>query len=137
MNEIFADAFYFIAILNPQDQYHKTATDYTRNLNHPLLTTHWVLVELADALHAPEVRQRTEQFIRRIQVDPNITVINDFSPWFERGLNLYRDRRDKSWPLTDCISFSIMQERGIREALTADHHFEQAGFVALLSSKLP
>lgn len=133
MNEIFADAFYFIAILNPQDQYHQAATEYTKQLNRPLLTTHWVLVELADALHSPVVRQRTEQFIRRIHADPSITIISDLQ-WFERGLDLYRDRHDKSWPLTDCISFSIMRERGVREALTGDRHFEQAGFVALLSS---
>ena len=134
MNEIFADAFYFIAILNPQDQYHQAATEYTRHLNRPLVTTHWVLVELADALHTPDVRQRTEQFIRRIHADTSITIISDLKPWFERGLDLYRDRRDKSWPLTDCISFSIMRERGIRDALTGDRHFEQAGFVALFSS---
>jgi uncharacterized protein len=41
-------------------------------------------------------------------------------------------RRDKEWSLTDCISFVVMKERGLTEALTADHHFEQAGFKALL-----
>jgi hypothetical protein len=51
---------------------------------------------------------------------------------FERGLGLYRSRPDKEWSLTDCISFVVMQEQGIGEALTADRHFTQAGFVALL-----
>jgi len=45
---------------------------------------------------------------------------------------LYQNRPDKNWSLTDCISFVVMQEHGITEALTADRHFEQAGFVPLL-----
>lgn len=51
---------------------------------------------------------------------------------FERGVELYHSRLDKQWSLTDCISFVVMSEEGIAEALTGDHHFEQAGFVALL-----
>jgi predicted nucleic acid-binding protein len=47
-------------------------------------------------------------------------------------LDLYASRFDKAWSLTDCISFVVMEQQGIREALTGDHHFEQAGFVALL-----
>jgi len=48
------------------------------------------------------------------------------------GLELYARRPDKSWSLTDCISFVVMTDRGLTEALTGDHHFEQAGFRALL-----
>jgi hypothetical protein len=51
---------------------------------------------------------------------------------YEEGIALYRARPDKDWSLTDCISFVVMKARGITEALTGDHHFEQAGFVALL-----
>ena len=51
---------------------------------------------------------------------------------WERGLSLYLQRRDKDWSLTDCISFAAMQEEGLTEALTGDHHFEQAGFTVLL-----
>jgi hypothetical protein len=50
----------------------------------------------------------------------------------DRGLALYAARPDKEWSLTDCVSFLVMQDHGVTEALTADHHFEQAGFVALL-----
>jgi hypothetical protein len=51
---------------------------------------------------------------------------------FEAGTDLYSRRSDKEWSLTDCISFVVMQEQGIGEALTGDRHFEQAGFRALL-----
>jgi predicted nucleic acid-binding protein len=51
---------------------------------------------------------------------------------YEAGIELYRARADKDWSLTDCISFVVMEERGIADALTGDRHFEQAGFQAML-----
>ena len=51
---------------------------------------------------------------------------------FEAGLRLYASRRDTEWSLTDCISFVVMKQHNLTEALTADHHFEQAGFIPLL-----
>lgn len=54
---------------------------------------------------------------------------------FRRGLRLYFDRPDKEWSLTDCISFVVMGDEGLSEALTGDHHFEQASFTALLRQK--
>jgi predicted nucleic acid-binding protein len=53
---------------------------------------------------------------------------------FQRGVELFRARPDKEWSLTDCISFVVMTEKGLSEALTGDRHFEQAGFHALLKS---
>ncbi len=51
---------------------------------------------------------------------------------YDRGWQLHRERSDKTWSLVDCISFVVMQDLRLTEALTADHHFEQAGFVKLL-----
>ena len=51
---------------------------------------------------------------------------------YDQGFALFSARLDKEWSMTDCISFAVMQREGLNEALTADHHFEQAGFVALL-----
>ena len=132
MSEVFADAFYCIALLNPADQFHATAVAATKTLTQRLVTSGWVLMEVADALSAPAVRQRTHQFLERIAVDPNTTVVTDLAPWFARSLKLYGERRDKSWSLTDCISFEVMKDRGISDALTGDQHFIQAGFRALL-----
>ena len=55
------------------------------------------------------------------------------SELFERGLALYNARPDKEWSLTDCISFVVMADEGLTDALTGDRHFEQAGFTALLA----
>jgi predicted nucleic acid-binding protein len=133
MTSVFADSFYYIALLNPADRYHGAAIEATRALSGPVLTTAWVLTEVADALCAPSVRGRTHALLRRVLADSNTTVIVDAVPWLERGVELYGRRSDKSWSLTDCISFEVMGGHGLAEALTADHHFVQAGFSALLA----
>lgn len=134
MSDVFVDAFYYIALLNPADQFHAEAVNVTKSLTRRMTTTGWVLMEVADALSAPSVRHRTGQFLNQIVGDPNTTIVFEFDPWFFRGLQLYQDRPDKSWSLTDCISFQVMKERSIGEALTGDRHFVQAGFRAILSA---
>ncbi|HET6880920.1 MAG TPA: hypothetical protein VFI31_12235 [Pirellulales bacterium] len=64
--------------------------------------------------------------------DPTVDLVEANTALFQRAIDLYRRRPDKEWSLTDCTSFVVMQEQEIREALTADSHFEQAGFIALL-----
>jgi hypothetical protein len=68
----------------------------------------------------------------RLRADPRVVVVPSSRDLFDRAMGLYRSRPDKDWSLTDCVSFVVMRERGITEALTGDHHFEQAGFRALL-----
>jgi hypothetical protein len=65
--------------------------------------------------------------------DENWIVIETSHELFEQGVALFSQRPDKSWSLTDCISFVVMEQHGLSEALTADRHFEQAGFVPLLA----
>ena len=132
MNEVFADASYYIALLNPRDQLHRAAFDSSAPRRARVVTTHWVLMEVADALCAPAIRAHTLRFVRGTLADPDIILISDLQ-WFHQGLELYGKRLDKTWSLTDCISFGVMESRGIREALNGDHHFAQAGFVPLLS----
>lgn len=66
--------------------------------------------------------------------DPRMDIEPASRQSFEAGCVLYESRPDKDWSLTDCISMSVMRDRVIHEALTADHHFRQAGFVTLMSS---
>jgi predicted nucleic acid-binding protein len=71
-------------------------------------------------------------FLHKLILDRATTIIPASRELHREGLNLYARRRDKEWPLTDCTSFIIMEDEGIREALTGDRHFEQAGYIALL-----
>jgi predicted nucleic acid-binding protein len=98
-----------------------------------MITTEWVLTELADGLAKSSVG-RTEflSTLADLQVDADATIIPSNSALMAEGVTLYAQRPDKEWSLTDCISFVAMAKHGISETLTGDHHFEQAGFIALL-----
>ncbi len=94
--------------------------------------TAWVLTEFADGLANTPNRHLYQAILDDLQQEPSATIVPASQDLFERGQQLYFARPDKQWSLTDCISFVVMQELGINDALTADHHFEQASFVALL-----
>jgi uncharacterized protein len=96
------------------------------------VTTAWVLTELANSLSKQEHRNRFLQTLRKLRSNPTVVIIGPESGLFEAEIDLYAARHDKDWSLTDCISFIVMERRNISDALTGDHHFEQAGFQALL-----
>jgi hypothetical protein len=97
-----------------------------------IITTIWVLVEVANAFASSWRRVWVERLFEELQSDPLVTIVPPTQEDFDKGYSLYTARKDKGWSLTDCISFVVMQQYGVTEALTADHHFEQAGYKALL-----
>jgi len=127
----FADTFAFIAWLNSRDPDHLRVKAYFDAFIGTLITTEWILVELADAFAEPPARVTAAQFLAAIRDDPQFEIVPYDAEIFQAGFKLYTERPDKSWSLTDCISFVAMAERGLTDALTADHHFEQAGFIAV------
>ena len=131
MTALFADAFYFLALLNKSDKGHTAALQF-RKSGQPLVTTVWVLTEVGDALCAEDNRDLFLALLDSLYELPDARIIPASEDLFERGVELFRQRPDKDWPLTDCISFVAMQAEGIKDALTGDRHFEQAGFRALL-----
>jgi uncharacterized protein len=132
MPDVFADTFYYLARLSQADLAHDRAIELSRQITGHVVTTAWVLTEVADALNAPHQRATASLLYDALQKDPRVTIVPPEQAVYEQGWELYRQRADKAWSLTDCISFVVMNERSLREALTGDHHFEQAGFVALL-----
>jgi len=135
MNEVFADAFYWIALANPADQWHKAAKQFNEeNLEASLLTTEEVLTEFLNyyAESGKSRRRIVGAMCEQVLAHPNITVVPQKHKSFLQGLQLYRQREDKGYSLTDCISMSLMNELGIQEVLTHDDHFKQEGFTILL-----
>src|SRR5437660_600335 len=128
MNAVFADTFFFLAILNPLDPAHQQASEMSRNLRRPRITTAWVLTEVGDAL-ARDNRTAFLDLLELMRENPLTRVVGPSQELFDAGIAFYGERTDKEWPLTDCISFVVMEREGITEALTGDRHFEQAGFV--------
>ncbi len=70
--------------------------------------------------------------VHRLQSDSEVRIVELTRGLFQRGFDLFKRRPDKDWSVTDCVSFVVMDDLGLREVLGADHHFEQAGFTVLL-----
>jgi len=132
MNETFIDTFYLLALFNPADKSHNRAVEIARMFRGVLVTTDWVFTETADALSDPSNRAGCIRLIDDLRQNPGVVIVPASRALFDAGWALYRELPDKEWSLTDCVSFTVMQERGIHSALTGDHHFEQAGFEARL-----
>ena len=132
MKSVFADTFYYLALVSEDDTAHQEAAQLSLTLRCPIVTTTWVLTEVGDAFAHPQQRIVFVNLLERLSRDDDLTVIEPSQSLFDSGVDLYAQRPDKEWSLTDCISFVVMQDHNISEALTGDHHFEQAGFVALL-----
>jgi hypothetical protein len=131
---IFADTFALIAWLNPDDNAHQLVSSYLESFAGRLVTTEWVLMELADALATPPARETAVAFLQAVRDDSLFEVIGYDLRTYQEGFDLFAARPDKAWSLTDCISFAVMTQHGISDALTADHHFEQAGFRIVLKN---
>ena len=135
MRTVFADTGYWVALLNPRDELHDKATELSKSLDPVhIVTSEMVLTEVLNdfSKRGDYLRQAATELIDRIQENSNITVVSQTSQQFQQGLELYKNRLDKNWSLTDCVSFKIMEQMEICEALAYDKHFEQAGFRALL-----
>jgi predicted nucleic acid-binding protein len=132
MNLVFADTYYYLALLSEDDEGHERAGAFSRAYEERVLTTAWVLTEVADALAAPGQRGLFTTLLQFLSEDPNTTILPPSEELFKEGCELYSRRRDKEWSLTDCIYFVAMHEDEVSSALSADHHFEQAGFELLL-----
>jgi predicted nucleic acid-binding protein len=132
MKETFADSAYFVALGNPRDEWHGQASEFARSYREALITTEFVLLEVGNYFSKAAFRSSFVQLTRFLKTAPNTEIVPASTDLWQRGFELYSLRQDKEWSLTDCISFLVMSDRNIQDALTADKHFEQAGFNRLL-----
>ena len=135
MERVFADTGYWIALLNPRDDLHHRASSASRSYSpDQIVTSEMVLVEFLNSFsdHGPHLRQAAARAVALLRDTSQIVIVPQTSQLFEKALKRYRDMTDKSWSLTDCASFVIMEEKRLTVALTHDRHFAQAGFQTLL-----
>jgi len=129
----FADTSWFEAILSTRDQHHDAAVAASRKPWRQIITTEFVLMELGATFCKPDDRDDFLLIDRMVRLREDVLLIPATSELLQRGRDLFAARPDKAWSLTDCVSFVVMQDHDLADALTTDHHFTQAGFHALLA----
>ena len=133
MKQIFADTSYWIGLVNPRDQIHQKVKKITQQLfSVRLVTTEMVLGALLNSFSDSPFRQAVAGMVLKLRNDRNVRIVPQRSEQFESALRRYKQAADKSWSLTDCASFEVMEAEQIQAALTHDLHFAQAGFETLL-----
>jgi len=135
MNRVFLDSAYAIALSAVTDQYHQKAEILAKQIEtsgNMLITTRAVVLEIGNALARFRYRNAAIELLDSLEEDPNVEIVPLSEELYNGAMKLYRQRADKEWGMTDCISFVVMQDYELTEALTTDVHFKQAGFRALL-----
>ncbi len=134
MRRVFADTSYWIALVNPQDQIHAKAVSVTQQLSPVrILTSEMVLAEVLNSFSdGGPLRHAVGSMVQRLRSNRDVIIVPQTSEQFESALRRYKQTADKSWSLTDCASFQVMETEQMQAALTHDQHFAQAGFEALL-----
>jgi uncharacterized protein len=132
-DRLFLDTAFIQALLNPRDDYHNQAKQLFPRIRaaSEVWITEAIFAEVGNALSALN-RNGAVQFIQQCYRTENIRVVSVDTSLLMQALDLYQSRSDKAWGLTDCISFVVMQQQNITDAVTADRHFVQAGFRALM-----
>jgi uncharacterized protein len=138
MREVFVDTSFFVALLNPRDRLRQRAERVSRSLGGVrLITTDGVLTEVLNdfAEWGSGQRSAAAQAVSRARGSSSTVVIPQTRDGFDRAHQRYAERLDKGYSLTDCDSMLVMEDRGIKDALSSDQHFTQAGFRALLADE--
>ncbi|MGB3296085.1 MAG: nucleic acid-binding protein [Phormidesmis sp.] len=131
---VFADTFYWIALLNPRDDWHQAALHYAhQHSDVPLITTDGILDEVLNyaSTRGTLMRQKALALHTRIVREQSMSIVV-YTPELRRlGFSLYEQRADKAYSITDCISMVVMRQMNIQSVLTHDKHFTQEGFVII------
>ena len=131
MSPVFTDTSFYLALLRGDDPAHPRAMAEAR-LSRPMVTTEFIVVELGNACARAADHADFLALVEGMRASPRCRIIPLDSRLLNRGLKRLVERPDKDWSLTDCISFVVMEDEGLGQALTGDRHFEQTGFAALL-----
>jgi uncharacterized protein len=134
VQRVFADSFYWIALIHRKDASNKAGLDWSRTTAaaYTICTTEEVLTEVLAFCSSDEgLRTEAARIVRSILAARTVHVVPQSHESFLDGLALYEARPDKGYSLTDCVSMQAMRREGLTDVLTNDRHFEQEGFRAL------
>ena len=140
MNSVFLDTVGLIAVVNADDQWHAAALATWQGLlaeSKALFTTNLVLIEIGDGLSKVRQRPLAVELRRRLIASPRVEIVRVTEPQESKAWELFEQRADKDWGITDCVSTVVMEERGCRSIFSIDHDFQQAGFELLISRAAP
>lgn len=136
MNEVFVDTSGWANAFVKTEPYHITASTLLtqrKQQNRRVVTTNYVLSELVSLFVRMGVPRKSGlNYIEVLRTSDWVEIVHINESLDEKAWILLANRLDKDWSLVDAVSFVVMQEHKMTEALTADHHFEQANFVCLL-----
>ncbi len=131
-NSLFIDTSFVVALINTTDLDHVRAVRLANKYKqYPLVTTDAILLEIENALSREYIHESLE-IIAHFYTSERVMIIHLNSLLLQRGIEMYNVYQPQRWDLVDCLSFVVMHEMGITEALTSDVHFEQANFIALM-----
>jgi uncharacterized protein len=133
--EAFLDTAFAIALSSSGDDLHRVALALADELERSptrIVTTRAVLMEIGNALSKQRYRSAAVELLLSLENDPKVEIVPVSGDLYAQAFKLFSERTDKEWGLVDCVSFVVMRERGITDALTSDDHFRQAGFNALM-----
>ena len=134
--DVFVDTAGFYALLAPDDDRHRQAVVFLRQAadrKRRLVTTDYVLDETATLLQSRGLPALVAPLFDRVFGSRSCYVHWMDAEHFERTRAMFVAHLARGWSFTDCASFVVMRELHLREALTQDAHFREAGFVALLA----
>jgi len=135
MKPVFLDTSGLIALTDKDDAWHSRAVEVWQTIvtnRREIVTTSLVLIELADGLAKVRFRKVAIQLVDALHAASGIEVVHVLPELESLAWKLYRKREDKDWGMTDCVSISLMTNRGMIDVFGADHHFSQAGFNLLI-----
>jgi len=134
-DKVFLDTAFVLDLASPADQYNEKAKELSRRIKKDktaLVTTRAVLIEIGDAMAGQRRRKAGIIMLEALENDTSLEIVPNSEELYRKAVDLFASRPDKEWGITDCISFIVMNERNINEALTPDAHFQQAGFTTLM-----
>lgn len=133
--KVFLDTAFAIALALETDAFHEEAlvlADEIEAEEIHLITTRAIMLEIGNALSRSDHRKTAIEILESLELDNKVTIVPLTEELYKAAYKLYSSRADKEWGMTDCISFTVMQQFNLTDSLTTDRHFRQAGFNPLM-----